>query len=69
MALVKNTFNYRVVNSARLERQFKQTAQLVSTIPVKKLSYPRVLAQLPAVRDAILADLNSADEEQAACAD
>jgi hypothetical protein len=69
MALVKNTFNYRIVNSARLERQFKQTAQLVSTIPVKKVSYPRVLSQLPALRDAILADLNSADEKQAACAD
>ena len=69
MALVKNTFNSRIVNSARLERQFRQTAQVVSAMPVKKLSYPRVLSQLPAVRDAILADLSSAGEQRAACGD
>jgi hypothetical protein len=65
LELVKNTFNYRVVNSDRLERQFNETAGVVSVAPVKKISYPRVLNHLPAVRDAILADLNSPKNEQA----
>ncbi len=68
MALVQNTFNSRITHSARLERQFTQTARVVSAMPVKKVSYPRVLAQLPAVRGAILADLNASDG-QATCAD
>lgn len=67
LELVKNTFNYRVVNSDRLERQFNETARVVSVVPVKKISYPRVLSQLPAVRDAILADLDSPKHEQAPC--
>ena len=50
MALVKNTFNSRIVHPARLERQFKQMTRLASVVPVKELSYPRVLADLPKVR-------------------
>jgi len=67
LELVRNTFNSRVVNPDRLERQFKQTAHVVSQMLVKKLSYPRVLAQLPAVRDAILQDLDITG--RAACGD
>jgi len=67
LELVKNTFNYRVVNSDRLERQFNETARVVSAMSVKKISYPRVLTQLPAVRDAILADLNSPNDGRAPC--
>ena len=66
LELVKNTFNYRIVNRDRLERQFKETTRVVSVTPVKKISYSRVLAHLPAVRDAILADL-TANEQHAAC--
>ena len=65
--LVKNTFNYRIVNRDRLERQFKETARVVSVMPVKRVSYPRVLAHLPAVRDAVLTDLNSEHEEETTC--
>lgn len=68
LELVKNTFNCRVVNSDRLERQFNETVRVVSAMPVKKVSYPRVLTQLPAVRNAILADLNSPSDEQTSCA-
>jgi hypothetical protein len=68
LELVKNTFNYRVVNSDRLERQFNETTRVVSAMPVKKALYPRILTQLPAVRDAILADLNSSPDEAAPCA-
>jgi hypothetical protein len=69
IALVKNTFNYRIVNPARLERQFDAAAGVVSVMPVKKVSYPRILARLPEVRDALLADMNSAPDRQAACGD
>jgi hypothetical protein len=68
MALVQNTFNSRIVDSARLERQFTQSARVASTMTVKNVSYPRVLGQLPAVRDAIVANLCASDQ-QAACAD
>jgi hypothetical protein len=68
LELVKNTFNSKVVNPDRLRRQFKQTAQVVSQMLVNKLWYPRVLARLPAVRDAILSDLNNI-ERRAACSD
>jgi hypothetical protein len=69
MALVRNTFNSRIVHSARLARQFRQTAQAVSEIPVKELSYARILARLPALRDTILADLSYTEERKAACGD
>jgi hypothetical protein len=69
--LVKNTFNYRIVDGERLERQFIETEHLVDAAPVKKLSYPRALDRLPAVRDAILCDLcrEFEQEEAAICAD
>lgn len=67
IALVKSTFNYRIVNPARLERQFEAATGVVSALAVKKVLYPWVLDRLPAVRDAILADLNSSTDQQAAC--
>jgi hypothetical protein len=67
IALVKNTFNYRIVTPARLQRQFEAATRVVSAMPVKKVAYPRILARLPDVRDALLADMNSTDDRQAAC--
>ena len=67
IALVKHTFNYRIVNPARLERQFEAGTQVVGIMPVKEISYPRVLARLPQVRDGILADIKARNEQQAAC--
>jgi len=55
--LVRNTFNTIVENPNRLRSQFEQAAQLADNVPVKLLSYPRVLSRLPAVRDAIKQDL------------
>ncbi len=69
IALVKNTFNYRIVNPARLDRQFDAAAGVVSVMRVKKVSYPRILARLPEVRDALLADMNPAPDRQAVCGD
>jgi len=58
LELVRNTFNMAVTDPARLQRQFLQATQLAAAIPVKVLSYPRVLDMLPVARDAIVADLN-----------
>lgn len=57
VALLKNTFNTFVVEPQRLRRQFALSAQIASGVPVKTLSYPRILEKLPAVRDAVLSDL------------
>lgn len=55
--LVRNTFNPVVLEPARLRRQFELAARIARTVPVKALSFPRRLAYLPAVREAIHADL------------
>jgi hypothetical protein len=55
--LIRNTFNTMVVEPARLQRQFALAARIASTVPVKRLAFPRRLACLPSVRRAIRADL------------
>ncbi len=57
LALVKNTFNRRLVNSERLQRQLTAMTQLANLMPVKRLSYPRLLDRLSEVRTAIESDL------------
>ena len=57
MALVANTFNPLVTDPDRLRRQFELAVMLAGSIPVKSLSYPRHLARLPGVLDAIAKDL------------
>ena len=51
------THNHDLTDGDRLERQFEAARRLIDVVPVRKLSYPRVLASLPEVRDAVLADL------------
>ena len=57
MALVRSTFNSVHTDPERLQRQFAEASWLVSTVPVKGLSHSRVVASLPNVRDALLADV------------
>jgi hypothetical protein len=66
LALVRNTFNYRVVTPARLERHFEEAARLAGTVSVRKVSYPRVLSRISKLRDALLADLDSIAARRAA---
>lgn len=68
LALIQGTFNRKVVNAARLARQFSASTMLAERLPVKRLSYPRVLAKLPEVVAAIVCDVTCANEEVAACA-
>jgi hypothetical protein len=56
LALVANTFNRYIAEPDRLQRQLAEVSRVLRMMPVKKLSYPRVLARLPEVRAAILAD-------------
>src|SRR5207249_6238091 len=69
LELVKNTFNRRILDADRLERQFNETARLVSLVPVRKLSFARIWRQLPLVREAIISDLNRQAVGAAACGD
>ena len=68
LELVKNTFNRRILDADRLERQLHETARLVSLVPIRKLSFPRVWRQLPSVREAIICDLQQV-LEPAVCGD
>ena len=45
--LMNNIFNYVIVDSKRLQRQFKSTARLAAVAPVKRLLYPRLASALP----------------------
>jgi hypothetical protein len=64
--VMKNTFNRRVVDAGRLERQFIESGRLVDSALVRKLSYPRALDSLPAVCEAILCDLDGGFEREKA---
>lgn len=57
LELLRHTFNPIVVDPGRLRRQLALAARLARRIPVKSLSFPRGLARLDAVRQAIEADL------------
>jgi len=59
LSLVANTFNPVVTEASRLGRQFEAAARLAAGVPVKSLSYPRRLARLPAVVEAVERDLGS----------
>ena len=69
LELVKNTFNRRIVDTGRLQRQLNVNARLVTLVPVRKLSFPRIWRQLRSVREAIISDLNRQVLEAAACGD
>ncbi len=56
--LVKNTFNTVIDEPDRLKRQFVLATRLAARVPLKFLSYPRTLARLTAVREAVRSDLN-----------
>lgn len=57
LALLRHTFNPVVEAPGRLRRQLALAARLARRVPVKSLSFPRGLAALDAVRQAIEADL------------
>ena len=58
LEVIRNTFNTIVEDRDRLASQFAFAGRLVAAVPVTRLSYPRSLALLPAVCEAVLADLS-----------
>ena len=57
LELVGAAFNLVVLERARLASQFAFAAQLTASVPVRRLIYPRRLSALPAVCDALVADV------------
>jgi hypothetical protein len=57
LKVLAHTHNDQLTERDRLERQFSAARRLLDLVPVRKLSYPRVLSSLPEVRDAVITDL------------
>jgi len=57
LEVIRAAFNLILVDRERLANQFSFATRLASAIPVRQLTYPRDLSALPAVCDAIFADL------------
>lgn len=51
------TLNDWMIEDSRLERFFRFASDLVRTVPVRRLAYPRDEAQMLALRDTVLADV------------
>jgi hypothetical protein len=58
LEVIRNSFNTIVVDRPRLAAQFRLASRLVAAVPVRRLRYPRSLPELPAVCEAVLADLS-----------
>ncbi|MDD1777395.1 MAG: hypothetical protein LUQ65_04435 [Candidatus Helarchaeota archaeon] len=57
MALVTSAFRLDITDREMLKRQFRFLERVTSTVSVRRLIYPRNFRLLPAVREAILKDL------------
>ncbi|MCL6481110.1 MAG: hypothetical protein K6U02_05225 [Firmicutes bacterium] len=55
--LLRGTFNAVITDPERLRQQFQQTTEIARVVAIKRLCYPLGLQHLPAVREAVLADL------------
>jgi hypothetical protein len=60
LQLLGSTFNTRLVTPDRLRQQFLAAREWATRIPIRRLEYPRVLADIEQVRDAIVSDVRSA---------
>ena len=63
VTLVRATFNQRLVTRDRLMRLFESAVGLAGLVPVRTLSYPRVLSRLPEVVTGILNDVDVRSHE------
>ena len=61
-------FNLLVLREERLAGQFRFATDLANNIPIRRLTYPRNLSQLPVVCDAILGDLARIEAQRIATA-
>lgn len=63
MALVGHSFRLDVLDRDRLSEEFRALARVAAEVPVSRLHVPEGLDRLPAVRQAVLADLEGRDDE------
>jgi hypothetical protein len=63
MALVGHSFRLDVLDRDRLAEEFRALARVAAEVPVSRLHVPEGLDRLPAVRQAVLADLEGRDDE------
>lgn len=61
MALVRSAFRLDITDHTMLKRQFHFLERVASCVSVRSLIYPRDFNLLPAVREAILTDLQDLD--------
>jgi hypothetical protein len=61
MELIKYAFRLDITDRTMLERQFRFLERVSSCVSVRRLIFPRDFNLLPAVREAILADLQDLD--------
>ena len=59
LSVIQNTFNNSVLHSRRLRQQFAFARQLVSSVSIRVLSFPKQLDLLPSVADAVVNDARS----------
>jgi hypothetical protein len=57
--VIRAAFNLIVTDRKRLSTQFAFAKRVASSVPLRRLRYPRKLSALPALCDALLADLRS----------
>jgi hypothetical protein len=57
MKVVSFTHNDGLTGSNRLTRQLEAARRLIDSVTIRSLSYPRILASLDEVKDAVLEDL------------
>jgi len=59
ISLLTFTHNHELTGRDRLVRQFDAASRLSEKVPIRSLSYPRVLSSLSEVKTAVLADLRN----------
>lgn len=56
LEVIRAAFNLQVTDRPRLANQFAFAERMAASVPIRRLTYRRSLAALPAVCDAVLAD-------------
>jgi len=59
MNVLSYTHNAELTYGDRLSRQFESARRLIESVPLRSLGYPRILASLNEVKDAVLKDLET----------
>lgn len=59
MNVLSFTHNDQLAYGDRLSRQFDSARRLIESVPIRSLAYPRILASLNEVKDAVLEDFET----------